>query len=247
MKNKTLYVNGCSFAYGMGIDFLESETIKLRFSATLASKLGYDEMNRAIPGSCNARIGRRAALDLYQYKPDVSVIVWSDPARFEFVEVGKNIKYKYDADAEQVRPFSIHNYPRDRRHAFIGYYEYISSSHRDVYYTLHEMLTIKSIADSLGLKCIQIPFKGTFHRELIKVSSHGHEDYLNSLNEYLSILSKDNLIFGINEDISFDSISGCDVDMKMLSSVPDQGGHPNKESHDIMAEWLYNFIRKEIL
>ena len=247
MNNKILYVNGCSFAYGMGVDIQQSETIKKRFSATLSTRLGYEDLNKSIPGSCNARIGRRTALDLYKYKPDIAIIIWSDPARFEFVEVARSKLYKYNEDAEQVRPLSIHGYPRPRRHAFLGYYEHISSSHRDVYYTLQEMLTVKVVADSLGINCVQIPFKDTFHRELMKVSKSTNVDYLASLNEYIEILSEDKFIFGIHDNISFDSISGCDVNPNMLSAIPDQGGHPNKESHDIMADWLYNIIQKEIL
>ena len=247
MKNKILYVNGCSFAYGMGVDLQRSETLKKRFSATLSAKLGYEDLNKSIPGSCNARIGRRTSLDLYKYKPDIAIVVWSDPARFEFVDPNRDQLYKYNEDAEQVRPLSIHSYPRSRRHAFLSYYEEVSSSHRDVYYTLREMLTVKVIADSLGVKCIQIPFKETFHRELVKVHKTNSEDYLASLHEYVDILSGDSLIFGIHDNISFDSISGCDVNPNMLSAIPDQGGHPNKESHDIMSDWLYNFIQKEIL
>lgn len=247
MKNKILYVNGCSFAYGMGISVHEHEAINNRFSASLSQKLGYEDLNKSIPGSCNARIGRRTALDFYQYRPDIAVIVWSDPARFEFADPKRISPYKYHEDAEQVRPLSVHNYPRERRHAFLGYYEYISSSGRDVYYTLQEMLTVKVIADSLGIKCIQIPFKETFHRELLKVSGSGHKDYTDTLNEYVEILSKDKMIFGINDSISFDSISGCDVNPTMLSALPDQGGHPNKECHDIMASWLHHFIKENIL
>lgn len=242
MKNKTIYVNGCSFAYGIGIDFYESRAKELRFSKTLCDSLGVVEDNRAIPGSCNARISRRTVVDLIKSKPELAIVIWSDPARFEFIEPTSKGSYKYPADTEQVRPLSIYNYPRHQRHAFLSYYENISSTNRDVLYTLQNMLSVKVAADMLDIPCIQIPFKGTFYRELMRAKSSKNPDYINSLNEHIEILSSDQLVFGLNEDISFDSICGADVDKGMLSKLPNQQGHPNKESHDILSDWMLKLI-----
>ena len=241
MKNKTLYVNGCSFAYGMGVNISERETWKERFSATLSTKIGYEDLNKSVPGSCNQRIARRTALDLISLKPDIAIIVWSDPARFEFVQPHPD-RYRFGEDCEQVRPLSIYNYPRNKKHAFLDYYNHIASSHTDMFNTLYAMLSTKMIADSLKIPCIQIPFKNAFHRELLKVSGFDNQEYLDSLNQFIDILSSDDLIFGINDEVSFDSISGCDRDKSLLSGIPDQGGHPGKAAHDIMSNWLYKFI-----
>lgn len=203
-------------------------------------------MNVSIPGSCNQRIARRTALDLIKYKPDIAIIIWSDPARFEFV-MDASRRYRHNEDCEQVRPLSVYSYPQKQKHAFLEYYNTISSSQRDIFFTLYNMLATKNIADSLNIPCIQIPFKGTFHRELEKVKLSRNPDYLNSIEEFLEILSSDSFIYGINDDVSFDSICGCDVDSSLLSTVKNQEGHPNKLAHDIMADWLHQLLLEQSL
>jgi hypothetical protein len=238
MKNKVLYVNGCSFAYGMGIGRTIEDNVEGRFSTSLGKFIQHDVMNVAVPGSCNQRIARRTCLDLIKHRPDIAIVIWSDPARFEFVQDDYR-RYVNNEDCEQVRPLSVYSYPRSRRQAFLDYYTHISSNHRDIFFTLQNMLSVKMTADHLGVPCIQIPFKGSFNRELRKVMNSKNPDYMDSLNDYIDVLSQDPLIFGILEDISFDSISGCDVDESMLSSIRQQEGHPNGEAHNIMSEWLH--------
>lgn len=260
MKNKVLYVNGCSFAYGVGIRG-NWERLSLgepgsgRFSDIVASKLGYDELNVAVPGSCNARIARRTALDLIKLKPDLAIIMWSDPARFEFMEPKKkegisiysSREYWFNADAVQVRPVSVRDWPRWLRHAFMDYYEFIAVPEKQIFDTLYQMVSTKMIADALGIRCIQIPFKDSFYIELRQIlKTNTDTPYLKSLHEFIDILSADKSIFGITENISFDSISGCDIDKSLLSQFPNQLGHPGKEAHSIMADWLLQVINHKI-
>lgn len=244
MKNEILYVNGCSFAYGIGLSRDNENCIKQRFSASLSSKIEYLEMNVSVPGSSNSRIARRTVIDLMKYKPSIAIIIWSDPARFEFVQDAQR-DYRHNEDCEQVRPLSVYSYPTHQKNAFLHYYSHISSSHRDVFNTLYEMLTVKITADSLGIPCIQIPFKGTFHREFTKVQSARNKSFLKTLEEFKELLCSDSNIYGMTEDISFDSISGCDLDPLLLSEIEDQKGHPNKEAHDIMSEWLYAKLQEK--
>jgi hypothetical protein len=63
-KNMKLYVNGCSFAYGIGIERYAPGNMKevyakceaKRFSKLLADAWKMEEMNMATPGSSNSRI-----------------------------------------------------------------------------------------------------------------------------------------------------------------------------------------------
>lgn len=247
MKNDVLYVNGCSFAYGIGINERESIVLSERFSNTLAHRHNLTELNLSIPGSCNARIFRRAMIDIPKYMPKLAVIVWSDPARFEIMH-NDTYRFRHDEDAEQVRPLSVYSYSNPRKQAFLDYYSYLSSNHRDVFYTMQGMLSVKVLCDSLNIPCIQLPFKGTFNRELVKILSDiKAPSFSESIHEYIEVLSSSNLIFGITDNISFDSITGCDINPKMLSKIKGQEGHPNRESHMILSNWISNLITMENL
>lgn len=246
-KNDSLYVNGCSFAYGIGIDVRESLIKENRFSKILADKLNLIEINNSIPGSCNARILRRALIDIPRIRPKLAVIIWSDPARFEVMH-NNAVRHRNLEDADQVRPLSVYSYPNPTKQAFLDYYSYVSSNHRDVMYTMQYMLTIKILCDALKIPCIQLPFKSSFNRELLKIISNTKNTSLSeTIHDYIEELSKDSLIFGITQNISFDSISGCDINPEMLSKLKGQEGHPNAESHKILSEWISALIDLENL
>lgn len=241
MKNDVIYFNGCSFTYGIGVSLFESECIRFRFSHTLSEKLNYLELNNAIPGSCNQRIARRSVVDILKDKPKLAIVVWSDPARFEFVDRGHGA-YKFKEDLEQVRPTSMYNYPRHKTDGFIDYYKHVASPYRDLVYTLQNMLSVKTAADLVGTKCIQMQFRPEFYHDIDKMHKVKNPKFQETIEDYIKILSEDKLILGLDSDISFFTLTNCHLDKTRLSNIPDQLGHPNKESHDIYSEWLYNFM-----
>lgn len=247
MKNNLIYFNGCSFTYGMGIDEDRNETLKKRFSKTLADSLEMREMNNAVPGSCNARIARRAFNDIRKYTPELVIIVWSDPARTEFVP-SNTIRSQYDGeDTEQVRPLSIYGYPSFLKNSWDIYYKNISSLYMDVLKTLHNMSTTKMLCDSLSIPCIQLQFTGGFYKDLQKCRDTNHPSfraYRKTLLEELDYLSSDKHIIGLKTNTSMDSISGCEINPSLRSTIKSQEGHPAGEAHNNMSSWLANYIRE---
>lgn len=245
MKNDTsIYFNGCSFTYGIGVHENKDVIPSLRFSKLLCDQLQVTETNVAIPGSCNDRIHRRATIDLMRSSCDVAVIMWSDPARFEVVP-SDTIKCQWGEDAEQVRPFSIYSYPTKVKNAFVQYYDLISTTYKETIDTLTHMANIKILCDSRHIPCIQLPFTNGLTAEIKKCLATNHpsfKEYRRSLIQLLNFLKSDPLVFGLSENCSFDSISGCDVDPSLRTDIPGQEGHPAAKAHTIMAEWLRNVI-----
>jgi hypothetical protein len=233
MKNDNiLYVNGCSYAYGQGVHELESLCIEQRFSRTLSDHLGFVEVNKALPGSCNSRIARRTLVDLIQYKPKLAVIVWSDPSRREFKNgpLYHNEPTKYPYDLNQFRVNS-----KNCSREVTMYYEKLNTVQQDLLDTLYHMLSVKILADSMNIPCIQFHFRENFVNDLKDCLKYNHIHYKSTLFEYINILASDDLVYGLrpNEMFSFEKIGGGYID---------HTGHPNKTSHDNVVKWLIKLI-----
>jgi len=232
MKNDNiLYVNGCSYAYGQGVHELESLCIEQRFSRTLSDHLDLIEVNKALPGSCNSRIARRTLVDLIKYKPKLAVIVWSDPSRREFKNgplYHDHIKYPYDLNQFRV---NSKNWSREVK----MYYDTLSTPQHDLLDTLYHMLSVKILADSMNIPCIQFHFREGFVKDLKTSLRYKHTHYKSTLLEYINILASDDLVYGLrpNEMFSFEMIGGGYID---------HTGHPNKNSHDNVVKWLIQLI-----
>ena len=236
MKNNILYVNGCSYAYGQGVDKSESICIRNRFSKTLSDHFGLTEINNALPGSCNQRIARRSLIDLIQYKPKLAIMVWSDPSRTEFMHTEPYYhsgKYPFELGQAKVR--SLKAYPN----AVSVYYNKLRSIEQDVMNTLYHMLAIKSAADSMSIPCIQLHFRESFSKDLSSAINSRNERCRETILEYLSILDSDELVYGIpgREMCSFEMLGGEHLD---------ETGHPNKASHDNVSKWMTSLIEDKV-
>jgi hypothetical protein len=229
--DEVLYVNGCSYAYGQGVHELESLCIEQRFSRTLSDHLGLTEVNKALPGSCNSRIARRTLVDLIHHKPKLAIIVWSDPSRREFKNgplYHDDIKYPYDLNQFRI---NSKNCSREVK----MYYQSLSTPQHDLLDTLYHMLSVKILADSMNIPCIQFHFREAFVHDLNHSLKYKHIHYKSTLLEYINILASDDLVYGIrpNEMFSFEKIGGGYID---------HTGHPNKTSHDNVVKWLIQLI-----
>lgn len=229
--DEVLYVNGCSYAYGQGVHELESLCIEQRFSRTLSDHFGLIEVNKAIPSSCNQRIARRTLVDLIKYKPKIAVIIWSDPSRREFKYgdmSGRNVKYPFELG--QVRVSS-----KACTKEVEMYYQSLSTPQHDLLDTLYHMLSVKILADSMNIPCIQFHFREAFVHDLNHSLKYKHIHYKSTLLEYINILASDDLVYGIrpNEMFSFEKIGGGYID---------HTGHPNKQSNDNVTKWAIQLI-----
>lgn len=238
--SKILYVNGCSFAYGIGIERYtpgaEKEVYEKceakRFSKTLADAWNMQEMNVAIPGSSNMRIARRTFIDLMKYKPELAIIVWSDPSRFEFCDY-RDTTYPFDADALQLRVSSVDfdDIPRSTKEAVTTYYKHLSSYHSDLQRTLYNAATIKVLADSLGIQCVQMWFRDACITNALKKGIQTPRTSTRlGLEEYLRFLENDSNIFLFDQNKTFESMG-----KGLLCSWDD---HPSEEAHGHVVEWF---------
>jgi hypothetical protein len=235
--DEVLYVNGCSYAYGQGVHEKESICIEQRFSRTLSDHIGLTEVNKALPGSCNQRIARRTLVDLIKYKPKLAIIVWSDPSRREFKYgdlSGRNVKYPFELGQVRVNSKGCSEEVKI-------YYESLRSVEQDFLDTLYHMLSVKLLADSMNIPCIQIHFREYFSQDLKTAVKYSNVNYKSTLLEYANILASDDLVYGLRPDelSSFEMIGGGYIDYT---------GHPNKTSHDNVATWFMQLIEsKDIL
>lgn len=229
--DEVLYVNGCSYAYGQGVHEQESICVEHRFSRTLSDHFGLIEVNKALPGSCNQRIARRTLVDLIKYKPKIAVIIWSDPSRREFKYgdmSGRNVKYPFELGQVRVSSKACTKEVK-------MYYQSLRSVEQDLLDTLYHMLSVKLLADSMNIPCIQFQFREFFSKDLKVSMEYRNVNYKSTLLEYVNILSSDDLIYGIRpgELSSFERIGGGYID---------NTGHPNIQSNDNVTKWAIQLI-----
>jgi hypothetical protein len=233
--DEVLYVNGCSYAYGQGIHEKESICIEQRFSRTLSDYYDLTEVNTALRGSCNQRIARRTLVDLIQYKPKLAVIIWSDISRREFRKSSPfdKISTHLPSEFKQVTILSDEISEEVDR-----YYKSLSSLEQDVLDTLYHMLSVKALADSLRIPCIQLHFREHFRQDLRNAMKYNVISYKQTLLEYMTILGSDELIYGIRGDnpCSFEMIGG---------GYLDKTSHPDKTSNDNLTKWFIRLIEEK--
>lgn len=243
-KNMKLYVNGCSFAYGIGIERYNpgkmqevyAKCEEKRFSKQLADAWGWEEMNVAIPGSSNSRIARRAFIDIQKHRPDRAIIVWSDPSRFEFTDY-RDEPYGFNADALQLRGSSIDfdDIPRSTKKALKVYYEHLSSYHSDLQKTLYHVATIKNLCDSLNIPCVQMWFRNACIDNALKRGLQTRRQATrDTLDEYIDYLENDPNIFLFNQERTFEALGH-----NLLCPWDD---HPSEQAHVHVAEWFKEYF-----
>ena len=215
-KNMKLYVNGCSFAYGIGIERYAPGNMKevyakceaKRFSKQLADAWEMEEMNLAVPGSSNSRIARRAFIDILQHKPERVIIVWSDPSRFEFTDY-RDEPYPFGVDALQLRGSSVDfdDIPKDTKKALKTYYEQLSSYHSDILKTLYHVATIKNLCDSLNITCVQLWFRDNCIDIALKRGLQTRRiASRKTMDEYIDYLELDPNIFLFDKNKTFENM-----------------------------------------
>jgi hypothetical protein len=243
-KNMKLYVNGCSFAYGIGIERYNPGKMQevyekceaKRFSKQLADAWGWEEMNVAIPGSSNSRIARRAFIDIQKHRPERAIIVWSDPSRFEFTDY-RDEPYGFNADALQLRGSSIDfdDIPRSTKKALKVYYEHLSSYHSDLQKTLYHVATIKNLCDSLNIPCVQMWFRNACIENALKRGLQTRRQATrDTLDEYIDYLENDPNIFLFNQERTFEALGH-----NLLCPWDD---HPSEQAHIHVADWFKEYF-----
>lgn len=245
-----IYVNGCSFTFGIGIRPLppSEEMFDLRWGTLLANSLGTDVVNDSCPGSCNERIFRTTYNSILsaEKKPKLAVVMWSDPPRTEIFRPQEN-ELSY-IDLAQINPQSIGKIGSEEHlEAFKLYYAFIHSGERATIQTMTYMLALKHLFESFDIPFVMLHYKANFYNEVKRIEKKWSsetkakviESYYNRFTSLRELLSHPH-IFGFENNFSFDTL----LQEKKVPFSIYSGGHPDEYGHQVMAEWLIDYTKE---
>lgn len=172
----SLLVSGCSFTYG---DELKNPE-KHRWSTHLGKLMDCEVDNVAMNGACNKHIWKSVKSKLLQKNNYTHVIVmWSDPARMELIDMHPRIQYSKDYDGRdgyfdesyfrfetpfiQYSPARLTSHPwRLKRDEMEVYYDKIHTNEAAFLDTWFYMYDVYNTCDLLNIKC----YGGVFHEQV---------------------------------------------------------------------------------
>ena len=247
---KYLYVSGCSFTWGVGLDNPPEEN----WGYFLGKKLGLSVINNSYNGQGNDEMFRKVYELLYTTKslPSIIVIQLSELTRIRIYD-DVDMKWKSASPAAWDFPKKTQDY----------YWRYYYSIYQNVYYLFFQMLLFKDKCDSLGIEFYVFDGICDINLRCLKnIEENLEKEKL--LDLYQSVKDKNFLLY--NGDYSWNNINKKDEYhdtihllnyhdsfWKNRPGKPEVGewcpesdgqGHPTKESHEFMANELYNFIKE---
>ena len=235
-----LYIDGCSFTWGMGLDNPPKEN----WGHFLGNKLELPVSNYSIPGQGNDEMFRKVYELLYTTKslPSIIVIQLSELTRIRIYD-DVDMKWKSASPAAWDFPKKTQDY----------YWRYYYSIYQNVYYLFFQMLLFKDKCDSLGIEFYVFDGICDINLRCLKnIEENLEKEKL--LDLYQSVKDKNFLLY--NGDYSWNQIKSNEKVFKEGHELfwKDRNGqtkngewslncdHPTKESHEFMANELYNFI-----
>ena len=241
-----LYVSGCSFTWGTELDNPPEEN----WGYILGNKLELPSQNHSYQGQGNDEMFRRVYELLYITKslPSIIVIQLSELARIRIFD-DIEMKWKSASMASWDLPKKTRDY----------YWKYYYSIYQNMYYLFVQMLLLKDKCDSLGIEFYVFDGICDINLHCLSLIRDGDDKQI-LLNLYQSIKDKNFLLY--NGDYSWNQIKSSEYDFKFKeghelfwkdrSGQPKKGewslncDHPTKESHEFMANELYNFIESKV-
>jgi hypothetical protein len=242
-----LYVDGCSFTWGVGLDNPPEEN----WGYLLSKRLELQLKNNSGPGKGNDEIFRKIYELLYSNKnlPSIIVIQLSELTRIRIYD-DVDMKWKSASPAAWDFPKKTQDY----------YWRYYYSIYQNVYYLFFQMLLFKDKCDSLGIEFYVFDGICDINLRCLKnIEENLEKEKL--LDLYQSVKDKNFLLY--NGDYSWNNINKKDkyhnaniilnyhdLFWKNRPDKPEDGewsldgDHPTKESHEFMANEIYNFIKE---
>lgn len=238
-----LYVDGCSFTWGTELDNPPEEN----WGYFLGKKLGLSVINNSYQGQGNDEMFRKVYELLYlnnKKLPSVIVIQLSELTRIRIYD-GVDMKWKSASPAAWDFPKKTQDY----------YWRYYYSIYQNVYYLFFQMLLFKDKCDSLGIEFYVFDGICDINLRCLKnIEENLEKEKLLDLYQYV----KDKNFLLYNGDYSWNQIKTSvkdfkkrhDIFWKNRSGKPKNeewtldNGHPSKESHEFMANELYEFIKE---
>ena len=242
-----LYVDGCSFTWGLELDNPPEEN----WGYFLGKKLGLSVINNSYNGQGNDEMFRKVYVLLYTTKslPSIIVIQLSELTRIRIYD-DVDMKWKSASPAAWDFPKKTQDY----------YWRYYYSIYQNVYYLFFQMLLFKDKCDSLGIEFYVFDGICDINLRCLKnIEENLEKEKL--LDLYQSVKDKNFLLY--NGDYSWNNINKKDkyhnaniilnyhdLFWKNRPDKPEDGewsldgDHPTKESHEFMANEIYNFIKE---
>lgn len=248
-----IYFNGCSYTYGIGTGKHDTLQIcsKYCYPSVAAKTLKQKHINEAEPASCNFNIFRKFTKYISANKPDLVVIMWSDALRTEVFRPNLWDNSNYDNGINQITPQNTNNI-KDfyLREAVEGYYGFIVNESKAALDTLTLMVSVQEICDSKNIPVIQLQYKSNLeryirHANFLDLDVRDNKLLVEQINYFSDYLDSKDHIFGhkIGDMISFESIRKENHLPNSLYSM----GHPGREAHEFMGEWLSKYIKENDL
>ena len=243
-----LYVDGCSFTWGLELDNPPEEN----WGYFLGKKLNLPVKNKSYNGQGNEEMFRKLFEVLYLKDdlPSTIVIQLTLPTRiriyndsiktWEAVGVGANWEFQKDGMVtKEAEDF---------------YFKYFYSDYERLYNTFRQLLFFKDKCDSLGIKFYFFDGIYDFMKETERINNSANKDVLGDI--YQIIVEKKFCLYdGV---FSWNDINNGDRkefrdqfnlfwEGREFKPSPDEffcsDDHPTKESHKFMANELYEFMK----
>ena len=260
-------VSGCSFTYG---DELENPVVE-RWSHHLSKLTGKRTDNVSFPGASNKFIWRSIKEKILRGNDYEHIIVlWSDIARFEALDMKVGIQYDTDANNHtkreknelnpeetiklrwpnpwiQLSPARLDSHPyRLKKEEMTVFYDKIYSAEGGLLDTLFYMKDVYNTCDGLGIKS----YGGAFHEGvrfgIKRMFSSNRQQMLGNRLERIQDTAED-IIAGFKpwQKIGFE---GSDIQSfneftknNNYKIMPE--GHPGPEAHKAYAHYLYEELK----
>ncbi len=247
-----LYVDGCSFTWGLELDNPPEEN----WGYFLGKKLGLSVINNSYNGQGNDEMFRKVYELLYTTKslPSIIVIQLSELTRIRIYD-DVDMKWKSASPAAWDFPKKTQDY----------YWKYYYSVYQNIYYLFVHMLLFKDKCDSLGIKfyvfdgiceintqCLEtlsnilpqtekivMVDQLRYYETTIENADQKNKAEMKLLDLYQTVKDKNFLLY--NGDYSW---SGKVTDLKKENEWYTDCHHPTKESHEFIANDIYNFIKE---
>ena len=251
---KYLHVDGCSFTWGLGLDNPQKEN----WGAFLGNKLELSVRNYSMPGQGNDEMFRKVYELFYlpNNLPNVIVIQLSELTRIRIFD-DITMEWKSANPHEWDLPKKTYDY----------YWKHYYSVYQNLYYLFVHMLLLKDKCDSLGIEfyvfdgickinshCLGddpedsrltklniLPQKYLYHHGEYPVEKiQRYKTEVKLLDLYQTVKDKNFLLY--NGDNSW---AGKVGDLKKDDEWWNpKCYHPTKESHEFIANEIYNFIKE---
>lgn len=237
-----LYVNGCSFTWGTGLDNPPEEN----WGYFLGNKLELSVRNCSYPGQGSDEPFRKIYELLYIEEdfPSIIVLQLSELTRIRIFD-DIDMEWKSASAGTWDLPKETYDY----------YWKYYYSVYQNTYYLFVQMLLLKDKCDSLGIEFYVLDGICDINLKCLLEMKDGLEKQI-LLDMFKVIKDKKFLLY--NGDYSWNHIiysspefeKGHKLFWKDRNGQPNEDnrvtdcGHPTKESHEFMANELYNFIKE---